>query len=96
MKKQGRVCAGIFSVSKEQWHRFIAMMIDSADNFSTWDEWKNQVDQIKKDMKKKGVKVIEVEVDLDNFSAWCDEKGREHDGASTAQYASELLRKQNT
>ncbi len=72
------------------------MMNDSADNFSTWEQWKLKVDQTTQDMRKKGVEVIEVEVDLNDFSVWCDEKGRAHDGASRSQYASELLRKQNT
>ena len=72
------------------------MMTDSANNFSTWEQWKLQVDQTKEDMYKNGVDVIEVEVDLDDFSAWCDEKGKEREGASRSQYASEILRKQNT
>ncbi len=93
MKDERSVSAGIFSVSREQWKRFLAMMDDSTDNFSTWERWKLQVDEVKMDMAMKGVEVIEVEVDLDDFSSWCDEKGRARDGASRSQYASELLRK---
>ena len=96
MKDQLPVSVGIFSVARDQWERFLAMMDDSADNFSTWERWKLRADQVKVDMAKKGVAVIEVEVDLDDFSAWCDKKSRARDGASRSQYVSELLRKQNT
>jgi hypothetical protein len=93
MKDKKRVSIGIFSVSRDQWKHFLAMMNDSADNFSSWERWKLQADQVKMDMAKKGVEVIEVEVDLDDFSSWCDEKSIARDGASRSRYVSEILRK---
>ena len=93
MKDQPQVSVGIFSVSKDQWEQFLAMMDDSGDNFSTWEQWKIQIDQVLADMTMKGVEVVEVEVDLDDFSAWCDANGRARDGSSRSLYASQLLQK---
>jgi hypothetical protein len=91
MKEKKRVSIGIFTVTRDHWKRFLAMMNDSSDNFSSWERWRLHVDQVKMDMAKKGVEIIEVEVDLDDFSSWCDEKSITRDGASRSRYVSELL-----
>lgn len=96
MKENGRVSVGIFSVRADQWDQFLEMMVDSSDNFSTWERWRIQVDETKLKVAKNGFEVVEIEVDLNEFSAWCAHEDLELNGPARSRYASEMLRKRNT
>lgn len=93
MKDQEPVIVGIFNITKDQWKQFLEMMDDSKENFSTWERWKIQADQVIMELAGKGVEVMKVEVNLDHFSAWCEKRGRARDGAARSQYAAEILQK---
>ncbi|MEP4049701.1 MAG: hypothetical protein ABJN80_12730, partial [Luteolibacter sp.] len=92
MDQDSEINMGIVSIRKDQWGQFLQMMVDSSDNFSTWEYWKLQMDETIMQMAAQGLEVVEVPIDLDAFDDWCTHHRLQRDGKSRARYASELLR----
>ena len=90
------VKAGIFTVRREDWDHFLEMMEDSAENFSTWETWKSSLDQKKIELFNERIDAVEIEVDLDAFENWCEQKGLPRNGASRSRYAAEILQREGT
>jgi len=77
--------AGLFSVEKDDWEQFIEMMDDSAESFSTWENWKISLDQTKIDLFNQRIDAVEVFVDLEDFEDWCSQKGLPRNEASRSR-----------
>jgi len=96
IEQEDEVRAAIFYIREDQWEHFLAMMTDSDNNFESWNEWKATVDKTTVLMLSEGVAVINVEVDLDEFRAWCQGIGAEMNGQSRARYATEAMKNKET
>ena len=69
------------------------MMQDSADNFSTWENWKISLDQAKIDLFNHGMDAVEVATDLDEFRQWCETNGLPRNGSSRSRFAAMVLKR---
>ena len=72
------------------------IMVDSAENFNTWENWKIAIDQNKVDLGMEGVEAVEIAVDLDVFKEWCSREGLPLDGSARARFAGEALQEQGS
>jgi hypothetical protein len=54
--------------------------------------WLQKALDLERDLKKKGIEVVRVPVDLIDFDLWCKTHQRKRDGASRAVYVQENLR----
>ena len=88
--------ACLFSVRKEDWEEFLNMMEDSADNFSTWEDWKVSLDQTMVELFSQKIDAVEVVADLEDFKNWCRRNDLPRNGASRSRYAAEMLRNEGT
>ena len=93
-EQPGGVRAAIFSIREHQWDDFAAMMTDSDNNLKNWSEWRTAVDQMILRLTSDGVTAVPVDVDLNQFQAWCKRNGSEMNGQSRAQYATEAINKE--
>ena len=87
---------GVFAVAEEDWGKFVEMMEDSADNFSTWVAWKVSADSTVAKLSASGVDARLVVADLDEFREWCGKNGLALDGQSRSKFASSVLAKRRT
>lgn len=52
----------------------------------TWNEWHKDFLKLKNDLTAKGLEVLEVEIDLDELTNYCKQKGIRNDGKARSYF----------
>ena len=73
--------------AEDQWALLRQVSVDSDKLEPTHAEWLKGAEARYDELKKKGVKVDKVTVDVNDLTAWCREMGRPVDNESRALYA---------
>jgi hypothetical protein len=81
---------GIAWFAEEQWPAYRRLMVDEVDEHYT--DWKRKSDEMFERLKKEGMRVRKVPVDLSDFELWCRASRKPFDSASRASYVQHLLR----
>ncbi|UXY13840.1 hypothetical protein N8I74_10950 [Chitiniphilus purpureus] len=81
--------AGISWYKRENFDRLRAMFKDGHKLHDTYDEWLAAAESGRKELEKRGVRVICVDVDPNEFPAWCASQGLELNAAARNRFASE-------
>jgi hypothetical protein len=84
-----RVIAGVGWYSKDQWPEYRRLMADEVDE--THEAWLEKALKAEKELRKKGVEIERVPVDLADFDLWCTTHKRKRDGAARAAYVCEKI-----
>ena len=71
---------------KEDWERFVQIADDGDGLHDTWDEWHEAFLKAKKQLAKKGLKVSDVVIDLDELINYCKKKGIKNDGKARSLF----------
>jgi hypothetical protein len=79
----------------EQWDRLREISVDRDDLEETHAEWVANVEETLREMRKAGMLVQKVEVDVEELLAWCQASQLDVDGEARAQYAGEMLRQRD-
>jgi hypothetical protein len=82
---------GVAWYRPDQYALLRALATDAACMAATYDKWLAGVTKTMADLKKQGVAARRVDVDVKELVAWCQEEGRELDGAARATFATEKL-----
>ena len=90
--KNRRVCSLPCYRDKHQYTRLKQFSIDKENFTHTYEEAKKLTELKKQEMKRKGFKVVLVDVDVDELIAWCDFKGLPLDPRSRTQFAMDKLK----
>jgi hypothetical protein len=80
---------GIAWFSEEQWPAYQRLMTDETDE--SYLDWKRKAGEFFTRMKKEGVRVRKVPVDVMEFELWCRASKRPFVAASRAAYVTHLL-----
>jgi len=76
----------------DQWDRLREISVDRDKLGETYAEWAANAEQSLRGMRKTGMLVEKVEVDVEELLAWCKVRQLDVDGRARAQYAAEMLR----
>ena len=90
MSKKMRVAIAWYK--PEQWALLKAYSVDKDVIEDTFEEWAEQAEIKFEGLKKDGLKMHKVVVDIDALVAWCKENNRPVDAESRSQYAADLLK----
>lgn len=91
MANKRNVTAGLGWYSAEQWAEYQRIMVDDA--AETYEQWLENALRLEQNLKKQGVDVVRVPVDVGEFDFWCTVNKRPRDSQSRSAYVSERLGK---
>jgi hypothetical protein len=77
----------IFWIRRDDYGRFLDICSDADQLPPTYEKWLYRTDKHLKRLTRRGREIIKVEVDLDEFVAWCRSKGLNVDGNARSEYA---------
>lgn len=78
---------GMAWYKRENFERLRAMFEDRHKLHRTFDEWLRDAEIGRKGLEAKGVRVICVDIDPDQFRAWCDASGKRVNAEGRIDYA---------
>jgi hypothetical protein len=87
-KRKPKTAMGMAWYLKEQWAAWRSLCPDFEPIFS---EWERQAIQGLLDMRKRGLDVQKVTLDVTAFKQWCDRHDRDYSADSRTEYVTELL-----
>jgi hypothetical protein len=95
VRKAGQrpVTTGIAWYRREQWARLREISDDTEKLEDTYEEWLELATRALRDMRRLGMNVRKVDVDVEDLLGWCNEQGRPVDPSSRANYVAEKLRR---
>lgn len=79
----------------EQWDRLREVAVDRDNLEETHAEWVANAEETLRGMRKAGMLVDKVEVDVEELLAWCKARQLDVDGGARAKYAGEMLRQRD-
>ncbi len=79
----------------DQWELLRERADDPEVLVERYEDWVEQADRMVALFKSQGMRVVKVEVDIEEVVAWCKAGGRPFDSKARAEYASETLRKRD-
>ena len=75
----------------EQWQRLREISADRDELEENYEEWVSNAEKSLREIRKTGLYIEKVDVDVEKLLAWCRAQGREVDGETRAQYAAVML-----
>jgi hypothetical protein len=78
------IVTGIAWYMREQWEDFRRVSADKVED--TWEEWVENAERRIAQLKKEGVSVQKIVVDLPELQFWCRTKNRACDSSARAEY----------
>ena len=91
-KSKGGAVIGLAWYSSQQWEQLRSLSADPDQLEETWEDWRDLAESKIEELRRLGLEVEKVAVDVDRLAKWCEEEGRLVDGASRSAYAAEMLR----
>jgi hypothetical protein len=76
----------------DQWDQLRRVSADRANLEDTYEEWRVGAEKAERQLRREGMPVLCVLIDVDSLAAWCETRKMEVDGASRSQYAAEMAR----
>lgn len=86
----GRV-VGVAWYRPGQWQRLLEVAADRDSLHDTHAEWEIEVTAKLHDLRKMGIPVRRVDVDVEELLRWCNERDLELDGAARSRFVAEKL-----
>lgn len=70
----------------ERWQRLREISVDKEQLEDTHEEWLRSASKTVKDLRRMGVSVQKIDVDVEDLLTWCKERGLSVDGDARAKY----------
>jgi len=83
--------AGVAWYKPDQWHKLLAVSVDKDKLEETYDEWKQGAERVVKELRRHGLYIVKVDVDVEELVAWCQKKKIPVDGEARSTYAAHKL-----
>jgi hypothetical protein len=87
--KKPKTIAGLGWYTKEQWPEYRRLMEDDVDE--THEVWLAKALRFESKMKKEGIEIVRVPVDLTEFDFWCSVHKKKRDGAARSEYVRDQI-----
>jgi len=86
-KQQGIVGVGWYR--PEQWERLLEIVSDRDQLESTHEEWLENASRVFNFLKREGLPVVKMDINVEDLLAWCAKQGLAVNGDSRAKYVME-------
>jgi hypothetical protein len=82
---------GLARYRKDQWQRWL----DVVDDRQVWEEsyerWHGQAEVMAERLRRAGLEIVWVDLDVDELAAWCKSRGYCNDSEARSRYAAEQI-----
>ena len=78
---------------RDQWQQLLATADDSEEIESTWEEWRENANNFIDEMKKNGIQVTEVLIDVAEINEYCHIRELSNNAKTRAEYITRLLQR---
>ncbi len=92
-QKPKTIISGVAWYRPEQWVRLRKLSIDRDDLEATFQEWFQTAEKTFTDLKKLGLNIVRVDIDVEELATWCAAEGLSLDSSARARFVQEKVRK---
>jgi hypothetical protein len=71
------------------WSEYLRLMEDEVDQ--TYEAWLQKALRLERKMKKEGIEIVRVPVDLTDFDFWCTVHKKKRNGAARSEYVRDKI-----
>ena len=89
---ESKTIVGIAWYRPEQYGLLRALAADADSMAKTYDEWLAGVTKTMQELRRQGIVVRRVDVEVRELAAWCEQQGRPFDGEARSVYAAEKVK----
>ena len=73
-----------------QWARLKQVAVDADNLDDSYETWKRSAESFERELRRKGVEIQRVHIDVDSLIAWCQSRHKVIDGEARSEYAAQL------
>ncbi|NOZ20339.1 MAG: hypothetical protein GXP25_04535 [Planctomycetes bacterium] len=85
---------GIAWYKPTQWKRLLQISEDSVDLEGKYLDWSDAASDAMRQLTRAGLRVLRVDIDIEQLSAWCEQRGLPVSAESRSRYLGERLREE--
>ena len=82
---------GIAWYQPDQWQRLLTVSVDKDKLEETYNEWIKEAERVIKELRRQGLYIIKVDVNIEELVAWCRKKKIPVNGEARSMYAAYKL-----
>jgi hypothetical protein len=83
---------GVAWYRPEQWPRLLELSVDQDNLEDTFEEWLRIAEKTFADLKKLGLNIVKVDVDVEELANWCAAEGFPLDSSARSRFVREKVR----
>ena len=89
------VVVGLAWFDRKQWKRLTEAVEDRNELDDTYEQWEQSALEAVREIERQGQKMEMVHVEVESLVSWCKEKELPVNGASRAEYVTQLMRRRH-
>lgn len=82
---------GVAWYKPDQWQKLLAVSVDRDKLEETYDEWMLEAERVIKELRRQGLYIVKVDVNIEELVAWCQKKKIPVNGEARSMYAAHKL-----
>ena len=82
---------GVAWYQPDQWQKLLAISVDKEKLEETYEEWMQEAERVIKELRRQGLHIVKVEVNIEELVAWCQKKKIPVNGEARSMYAAHKL-----
>jgi hypothetical protein len=83
--------SGVAWYRRDQWEQLLSVSTDRSDLEDTYEEWVNYAQHGIQVLENQGVRLVKVDVDVDDLIRWCADGNREVDAEARADFVADKV-----
>lgn len=82
---------GVAWYKPDQWERLLAVSVDKDNLEETYEEWTLEAKRVIKELRRQGLNIVKVDVNIEELIDWCQQKNIPVNGEARSMYAAHKL-----
>ena len=75
----------------DQWQKLLAVSVDKDKLEETYEDWRQEAERVIKELRRQGLHILKVDVNIEELVAWCQKKKIRVNGEARSQFAAYKL-----
>jgi len=88
---QSSTRVGVAWYQPDQWQKLLAVSVDKDKLEETYEEWVQDAERVIKELRRQGLYIVKVNVNVEELVAWCQKKKIPVNGEARSRYAAHKL-----
>ncbi len=84
---------GVAWYKPDQWQELLAVSVDKDKLEATYDEWVEEAERVINELRRQGLHIVKVDVNIEELVAWCQSQNIPVNGEARSMYAAHKLQR---